>query len=224
METQGTTRTLWLTVGIGLALILVLLLLGFIIYFIYFLQHELPEERKLKKAINDLRIRLHITAADGFFLPSERSRGFSWVCHRGRKQPMVIQQSFVEAAARLSLFQDFDIHQFDAFCLCLRCSRGSYDDGDSAPSEYFALCDWLLDICSVLIRPVQQSLSYSETQGSGSFIDSNCKLAQGERFLYFQKRVCRARVWSDMGGSLFQRLKKVAQACVSNVEYAIRVM
>jgi hypothetical protein len=182
-------------------------------------QQESPEEQQLKKAIVDLRLRLQITAADGFLLTSERNSGLSLVCWRWQtKQPVIIQRSFVEAAARLSLFQDFDIHQLDAFCICLRCSRGENENLEhSAPPVYYALCDWLLEICKALIRPALEGLSGSECNTSSVHLE--CNLPVDERFPYFQKRVCRARLWSDMGGLLFQRLRQAAQARASALSY-----
>jgi hypothetical protein len=195
-----------------------LLLLGFAVYIISSQRQESPEELQLKTAIAGLRTRLRITAADGFLLTSERSRGVSAVCqHFNLRQPVIIQRSFVEAAARLALLQDFDIHQFDAFCICLRCSRvGDEIAENSAPPEYHALCDWLLDICRTLIRP--ELADSGEAGVNNTFGISNCNLPKEERFPYFQKRVCKARVWSDMGGSLFQRLRQVAQASVYSQE------
>ena len=209
VSAQGTSQ--WLAAGVGLAVGALLLLLGLIVYIVSRRRHETPEERQLRIAITELRTRLCITAADGFLLSSERSRGFSAVCQHSR-QPVVIQRSFVEAAARLSLLQDFDIHQFDAFCIFLRCSRN--DDGNaenSAPPEYHALCNWLLDICRTLIRPAFAGLG--EAGVDSSLVDSDCSLPNDERFPYFVNRVCKSRVWSDMGGWLFQRLRHVAQAC-----------
>jgi hypothetical protein len=208
VATQGNSQ--WLAAGVGLAVGASLLLVGLITFVIFRRSSESPEERQLKTTIVELRTRLRITAADGFLLTSERSSGFSASCqHWHRSPPVVIQRSFVESAARLSLFQDFDIHQFDAFCICLRCSRGIGDENaeNSAPPEYYALCDWLLDICRALVRP-----DLGGAGDGGSFANSDCVLPTDERFPYFQKRVCRARVWSDMGGSLFQRLRQIAQA------------
>jgi hypothetical protein len=208
VETQSTSP--WLAAGVGLAVGALLLLLGLIVFVISRRSRISPEERQLKATIAELRTRLRITAADGFLLTSERNSGVTAVCqHWHRRSPVVIQRSFVESAARLSLFQDFDVYQFDAFCICLRCSKSNNDSAEnsSLPPEYYALCDWLLDICRALIRP--------DIGGAGSgssFNDIECSLPNEERFPYFQKRVCRARVWSDMGGSLFQRLRQVAQA------------
>jgi hypothetical protein len=211
-QVSATTSSLqWLAAAIGLAVVSLLLLLGLGIYVISPRRHEQPDERQLKQAIAELRVRLRITAVDGYLLTSERSNVF-WSLRQQwqKRRSVVIQRSFVEAAARLLLFQDFDIHQFDAFCICLRCSReGDESVHDTAPPEYHALCDWLLDICTTLVRPALAG--HGKVVGRGSFIDRECSLAHDERFHYFQ-RVCRARVWSDMGGRLFQRLKRIAQA------------
>jgi hypothetical protein len=207
---QGTSP--WLAAGIGLAVAALLLLLGLIVFVVSRRRRESPDERQLKTAIAELRTRLRITAADGFLLTSERSRGVPAVCqHLHRNSPVVIQRSFVESAARLSLFQDFDLHQFDAFCICLRCSKGGDENSEnSAPPEYYALCDWLLDICRDLIKPAIEG--HEDPESDSTIVASKCNLPNEERFPYFQKRVCRARVWSDMGGGLFQRLRQVAQA------------
>jgi hypothetical protein len=122
------------------------------------------------------------------------------------------------------MFQDFDVHQFDAFCICLCCSTSvkEIEKGTSVPPAYSILCDWLLDICKALIKPAvpsseesKCSISEGDRKRSGISVgDRQCTLGNKERFIYFQ-RVCKARVWSDMGGTLFQRLKMIAQARVS---------
>ena len=161
----GTSQ--WLAAGVGLAVGVLLLILGLIVYFMSRRRPKQPEERLLKRAIAKLRVELGITAADGFLLTSERSRGLSAVCFSWqRRQPVFLQRSFVEAAARLSMFHDFDIHQFDAFCICLRCSTGDnetpYESANAcATPAYSALCDWLLDISKTLIKPVLSSLGES---------------------------------------------------------------
>mmetsp|Transcript_4921 Transcript_4921/g.10911 ORF Transcript_4921/g.10911 Transcript_4921/m.10911 type:complete len:912 (+) Transcript_4921:5124-7859(+) len=207
ISTQGTSP--WLSAGVGLAVGTLLLLIGIISFVISRRRSQPPEERQLKTAVAELRTRLCITAADGFMLTSERSRSASAVCEHLR-QPVIIQRSFVEAAARLSLFQDFDIHQFDAFCICLQCSSGGDENtANSVPPAYYALCDWLLEICRTLIKPALEDLG--EAEGKGSITNNKCDLSNEERFPYFLKRVCKARVWTDMGGNLFQRLRQIAQ-------------
>jgi hypothetical protein len=202
--------------GIGLAAGILLLILGPILYFMSRRRREPPEERQLKEAIAKLRIALCITPADGFLLTSERSRGLLAIFPTLQmKQPVFLQRSFVEAAARLSMFQEFDVQQFDAFCICLQYGTGDIKSSETsarATPAYSALCNWLLDISKTLIKPVMSSRK--ESGGNISFIDRNCNLSFEERFAYFQRRVCRARVWSDMGGSLFDRLKMVAKVSV----------
>ena len=190
-------------------------------------QHEPPEERQLKKAVANLRIKLCITAADGFFLTSERSKGrFAVFSTWHRRQPVNLRRSFVEAAAKLSMLEDFDVHQFDAFCICLRCNTGE-DESSEISAEtpagaYSALCNWLLDISRNLITPAILTQRESEGNVNLSFADRKRDLAINQhhnmtfnkRFSFFQQHICRARVWSDMGGSLFQRLKMVAKVSV----------
>jgi hypothetical protein len=203
---QGSSQ--WLAAGVGLSVGALLLLLGLALFAFTRRKRISPDELQLEQAITDLRMSLHITAADGFLLTSERSAIRPYL-HLDRKKAVVIQRSFVEAAARLSLFQDFDTHQFDAFCICLRCSNGEDEREDSVPPEYYALCSWLLDICTYLIRPTLADFAH---KGYGSSIhDSKCELGNEERFPYFQK-ICRARLWSEMGGSLFKQLRMAAQA------------
>ena len=198
----------WLAAGVGLSVGALLLLLGLAVFSFTRRKRILPEELQLEQAIAELRMSLQITAADGFLLSSERS-AYRPYLHLERKKIVVIQRSFVEAAARLSLFQNFDTHQFDAFCICLRCSNGDSEREDSIPPEYCALCSWLLDICTYLIKP---SLADFSHKGYGSSIhDSKCELGIEERFPYFQK-ICGARLWSEMGGNLFKRLRMAAQA------------
>ena len=207
----GTSQ--WLAAGVGLAVGALLLILGIIMYSMSRRRHEPPEERLLNRAIAKLRVELGITAEDGFLLTSEHGRGIMAVCSWQRKPPVFLQRSFVEAAARLSMLQEFDMHQFDAFCTCLRCSTGENElSENSVTPAYSALCNWLLDISKTLIKPEIPSLGKS---GGDSIKDNSCcQLAFEERFSYFQRRVCRAQLWSDMGGSLFQRLKDFAQVFI----------
>ena len=206
----------WLDAGIGLAVGILLQILGPILYFMSRRRREPPEERQLKQAIAKLRIALCVTPADGFLLTSERSRGlFAVFPTLKMKQPVFLQRSFVEAAARLSMFQEFDVQQFDAFCICLQYGTRDIKSSETstrATPAYNALCNWLLDISKTLIKPVMSS--QEESGGKVGFINGSCNLSFEQRFAYFQRRVCRARVWSDMGGSLFDRLKMVAKVSV----------
>ena len=86
------------------------------------------------------------------------------------------------------------------------------------PRAYEALCDWLLNISLQLIRPKLQTLSplcadenkeHTSTgkREFGNQDDQNRNLRPEERFPYFTKRICRARIWGDRNGLLFKRLQ-----------------
>ena len=58
------------------------------------------------------------------------------------------RRSHVEAAARLALGQDFEVHLFDAFCLELEGDRAC-----SSKNRVEAVRQWLLNISVALISP-----------------------------------------------------------------------
>jgi hypothetical protein len=126
-----------------------------------------PEERQLRHALTVLRQQLGITVQDGYVLSSE-AVPWSW---RGR-EVVHIQRSHAEAAARLCLFQDFDVNQFDAFCLCLEGEKPSakrkasfwsfFSHAHPNPATkleavgtrpYEKICNILLVVAKALIRP-----------------------------------------------------------------------
>ena len=102
-----------------------------------------------------------MTTRNGFVLSSEPVP-WSW-----RQRDIVhVQKSNVEAAARLALYQDFDVKQLNAFCLCIEGERrvrqapgdGSFAfrrrgsvEGAGEPYELF--CDLILEVSTELIRP-----------------------------------------------------------------------
>ena len=116
--------------------------------------------------------------------------------------------------------QEYDRSQFDAFCICLECGYANFDGTANA---YVALSEWLLNLSIDLIRP---SLLMPTTSGAAGQphsvltregnVDStdglSCKIRPEERFSYFTKRLCRARIWNDHNGALFNRLQSKA-AC-----------
>ena len=103
-----------------------------------------------------------MTTRNGFVLSSEPVP-WSW-----RQRDIVhVQKSNVEAAARLALYQDFDVKQLNAFCLCIegeRRVRQAPGDGsfafrrssgsvESAGEPYELFCDLILEVSTELIRP-----------------------------------------------------------------------
>ena len=224
----GGDQSQWITIGISVMATALLLLTAFSMYALLFRRRESEEERQLRLGIAALRKRLGTTAASGFPLSTEHYIDVSWLW-RGRKQPVVIQYQYIEAAARLSLCMDFDVNKFDAFCLCLEYSGNSYDVGASEepPAVYQALRDWLLDLSQQLIQPtITHPVQSAETSGTepqnprtkrlgGTDIKRGCLLQDEQRFPYFIRFVSKARVWTDSGGVLFQRLRLFAQVLTS---------
>ena len=156
---------------------------------------ESEEERVLEQKIGQIREDLQIRIKDGYFLGSERPSFWN------RKREMVLlRRSHLEAAARLALSQEYDVHLFDAFCLSL--------EGEGSPTnKYPALRKWLLDISVALIRPDSDNSTNLTSLGSA---DPSSSGYASDRFRYFTRRVSKARVWQD-DEDLFLELKQKAQ-------------
>ncbi len=203
-----------LAVWISLAASALLVLLIVALYIFAFHRRISQEERQLREAISALRIRLGITLNQGFPLSSEHSLALNWVWRR-QEQHTIVQHSYIEAAARLLLFLDFDIHKFDAFCLCLQCSGVSNyrmgDDVDDCPAPYRALCSWMLDVTEELIRPTIPALKMKGTAELQPELNMCCSLSDEQRFPYFLKLVSKCRIWTESGGALFKELKILSQ-------------
>ncbi len=105
---------------------------------------ESMEEHCIRLQVIAIRKRLCILPKDGFVLGAERGPLWS-------KSDAVIhlRQSHLDAAAHLALMQDFDINQFDAFCLSL---EGDDVSPPTRQNRYVLLQDWLLEICSGFLR------------------------------------------------------------------------
>jgi hypothetical protein len=84
-------------------------------------RRESPSDRRFRVAIADVRARLRITAADGFIMSSDPVTAW-WREWAGvaRRHRVFLQLSGVEAAARLALWEDFDVNQLDSLWLCLQ--------------------------------------------------------------------------------------------------------
>ena len=150
---------------------------------------ESEEEIKLRLDVQRLLARLQATPREGYFL-SNRGAPF-WL----QVQTVVfLQKSHVEAAARLGNLQDFDIGQFDSFCLSLE-NR----DFDSDSKQYMLLSDWILELSTSLIRPDLED-----------GLNASCHLQVEDRFPYFLKRVSKARIWSE-NPDLFKKLQVLGE-------------
>jgi hypothetical protein len=97
------------------------------------------QEAALALRVRELRERLHIWPADGYFLSSE-ARPLLW---RRSDCAVFIQKSYMVAAARLAQFRDdFDPKHLDAFCTCLQ-----------GEAQQRALRAWLLEVCGEILDP-----------------------------------------------------------------------
>jgi hypothetical protein len=85
-------------------------------------------ETMRQRAAGGLRRRLRIRREDGFVVGSEKPlrRGFwcfSWLGSQERGgETVVIRRQAMEAAARLAMWEDFDVRAMDAFCESLQVS------------------------------------------------------------------------------------------------------
>ncbi len=164
------------------------------------------EERSLQQHVTDLLHRLQITRQNGFILSSE-----SVPFWQSGNDFIVVQKSHAEAAARLSLFMEFDVNQFDAFCLCLEGELGGYSTsvknlGQNRTQQYDLLCEWILEVATYLIRPevVEDAPELSQTTPTTE-VWSNLRVEQ--RFSFLVQKVLKARVWEDLEHVLFRRLQ-----------------
>ena len=181
-------------------------------------RQDSQEQKLLNRTIVELRARLHIRREDHHLLSSERPS--MWTRQKDAGSYIIIQKNQMDAAARLALLQDFDLYLFDAFCLGLECEaravspQSNYKslrnfDHDLRTEQYAALCEWLLDMCSMLVKPHCLMISTEP---------DTCPLRFEERFPYFMKKVIRARIWTDHSDFLFQKLKKIAGTYMSAIE------
>ena len=216
----------WATIGIVLGTVLV----GLMILQAARRRKDSPEERELQRAVAVLRARLQITQRDGFVLSSEGAPPlwrWRWLSGTARRRQTLgfVQKGHAEAAARLSLLQDFDVSQFDGFCLSLEGERvfgSGGGEGVKAQTPYDLLCEWLLELSASLIQPDVSGHSHSGDKSKGictghvsNWIgadsrlsgEAQCPLAVEHRFPFFVRRVCHARIWMDNRGALFYRLK-----------------
>jgi hypothetical protein len=133
--------------------LIVFLLLGalaLVLAYMYFTRSEEADQALMAKMI-ELRVMLGITRQHGFVLGSERAP--LW---RRREDITFMQRSFMEAAGRLALFQDFDVTLFDNFCVCVKSSsrRGWKENR----VQYGRLCEWLLEISKECLLPNELSV------------------------------------------------------------------
>ena len=171
----------------GLAgLVALVVLLAVLLVRLYAQKPAIDEEARLElERIDTLRRRLSITPADGFVIGSERVP--MWRKHG--LATVQIRRQHVEAAVRLGAMHEFDLDQFDAFCVLLR-QQPEASMSDSSTCQYDALCKWLLEVSEALIRPDIEEINAGN---SSKFTVGVHGEAARARFDYFRHRYCSLR-------------------------------
>jgi hypothetical protein len=84
-------------------------------------RRESASDRRFQAAVAAVRAQLRVTAADGFIVSSDPATAWwrEWAVVPRRRR-VFLQLSGVEAAARLALWEDFDVNQLDSLWLCLQ--------------------------------------------------------------------------------------------------------
>jgi hypothetical protein len=177
-----------------------------------FKRGETAEGRELRIMMAELRVRLKISKKDGYILSTEGASMWQQDC-------FVLQTSYLEAASRLALLRDFEVNQFDAFCLCIECGTPKNEEPGGG-TAYRAVLDWLLEVSAELIRPEMQVLDPKDLvigEAKVAKPKNTCRLRIEERFPYFIRKVCKLRIWEDDGGFLFERLRSVARNFMNDI-------
>jgi hypothetical protein len=127
---------------------------------------EDPDTKMLRQTVAELRGQLLVQQADGYVLSGERVA--PWI----RRGFVVIRRGYMEAAARLAMWADFDLRLFDAFCVCLIGDEYVEAEADEAlilgcspqqpqrSLQHVLLREWLLTLCMQLLDPRVQELSF----------------------------------------------------------------
>ena len=170
-------------------------------------RHKSDDEKELDSAVTAFRARLRINKVDGFVLHTERVSLLA-----DTKFLVFINKSYVEAAARIALSEDFNLLHFDALCNCLECHSsnigvGTGNGGKYGSPQYEALCAWILEVCKALIDPGLENQAK----------DPKRKPAL-ERFAYFEK-ICGAQIWKSRHQELFERLKGAAGGFMNQIAH-----
>ena len=186
----------WVIVLAVVGSLLVLLLAVLVAFRLLQGKDESKEEATLRKKILDIRQTFRLMPRDGFLLSTERRP----IWDRWR-EVIVLRLSHVEAAARMALFQDFDVMQFNAFCLSLE------GESDATSKErYSILCNWLLELSEKLIYP---DITLPDSDPKMNFSQSPGGMSAAERFRFFTRKVVKVRIWLD-DEKLFHNLKRKA--------------
>ncbi len=157
-----------------------------------------PNERRLQVMVAEIRKKLRITKKDGYVVGSEGQSIFL------QRQLIFLSRAQVEAAANLALMQDFDVNQFDVFCLTIRHCGAS----DGSKERYELLRNWLLECCHFLLSPDFPNKDLNLDKPHHRFKKASTQ-NPSKRFQYFERRLIKARIWLE-DRALFSKLKIIA--------------
>jgi hypothetical protein len=115
------TKDLLLAILLPTAITVVMLALAVVAWATLCRRRGSASDRRFRAAVAAVRARLRITAADGFIVSSDPATAWwrEWAAVPRRRR-VFLQLSGVEAAARLALWEDFDVNQLDSLWLCLQ--------------------------------------------------------------------------------------------------------
>jgi hypothetical protein len=204
-------------IAIGLVIVLVIVSLR--------LTQKTPEtedEKAVRLKIRELRDRFGINPREGFYLTTESvPLGIS------REKVTFLHRTWLEAAARLGLMQDFEVRHFDSLCTsldtaervgALNSSKSKVQELSSQNPQTQALSSWILEIAEFLITP---DLQTQEEGGGSESVDFSTlglsTLTARERFHYFLNKVCKCQIWSEKGDLLFVQLRGIAQRIMDEI-------
>jgi hypothetical protein len=172
-----------------------------VIVTVWLINHQVksPAELELQTMVTEMRKKLRITLKDGYAVGSE---GYSLL---QRRQLIFLSRAQVEAAGNLALMQEFDVNQFDMFCLSIRHSGSC----ESSMERNELLRKWLLECSHLLLRP---DFPDQDSNIESSFHGFKMILTQSpsKRFQYFERRLIKARIWLE-DRELFSNLKIISQ-------------
>jgi hypothetical protein len=228
---QGQQFPIALVASLAVVGVVLLVGCGACAFFMITRKMETAEERQLDRAIKQLRVQLGITQENGFLVGPERP---AW--WRQRWEYTVVQDGQLEAAARISLFLDFDVLKFDSLCLFLDSAAASpawagqgsarnlyeffsrtHSGSKKHNPSYEAIQKWLLEISSALLRPSVLQPAAGSTGSSASPAEETICLRQEERFPYLKRQILKARIWSENHGELFEKLQARARAFMEDI-------
>jgi len=188
---------------------------------LYVRQAKVSDADKLfQMTMSQLRARLGITTAQGYFLNTEPITREWWRFSKPR-EVIVIQKGHLEAAVKLELYQEFDVGHFDALCVCLQYSDPQARFEGSTSRCWERLCSWVLEVSESLIRP---SLEGFQALSAGAGVSDgtkarprHCPMRLDARFLYFTKYLCKTRIWSEKSNALFAQLRESAGVFMDDI-------